>query len=99
MIEYIGAYGDKGKDYPDNEIMFDDGILYIVNVDEKEYQSITIDPEYSKPISLWSIAPNFNSPYGEHIILIYENYSSGIVFRYGNHGKGWETVGTTIGFV
>ncbi len=98
MIDYIGAYGKPCKEYPDNEVMFDDGILYIINEDKEKTSKKIIDPEFDKPISLWSIAPNFNHPYGEHIILIYESYTSGIVFRYGNHGKSWETVGTTIGF-
>lgn len=31
-------------------------------------------------------------------LLIYESYTSGVIYRYGNHGAYWEKVGTMEGF-
>lgn len=32
------------------------------------------------------------------ILVIYENYSFGEIYRYGNHGNTWELVGETCGY-
>lgn len=84
---------------PDDEVLFCDGILYIICHDlDNGALSIgkqTLDPQYDEPISLADIAER----YPNIEILIHESWFNGEVFRYNNYGKNeWVQTGQTRGF-
>ena len=87
------------EEIPDDEVLFDDGILYIIIHDLDNgalnigYQ--TLDPQYDEPISLAEIALR----YPEVELVIHEDFLSGEMYRYNNYGKNeWWQTGQTRGF-
>lgn len=99
MIDYVGALGEKGKTYNDEEPIFNDGILRIIT-EFKNMGAVTkivLDPQYDEPISL----VNIEEQYSNVKKVLYDSWQSGMIFNYKNHkdGEVWELVGTTIGFV
>ena len=94
MTSYYG-----GKDIPNDEVLFDDGILYIICHDldngELSIGKQTLDPQYDEPISLAEIALR----YPEVELVIHEDFLSGELYRYNNYGKNeWVQTGQTRGF-
>ena len=88
-----------GEERPDDEDLFDNGILYIICHDlDNGALSIgkqTLDPQYDKPISLEEIALR----YPEVELVIHEDFLSGEMYRYNNYGENeWVQTGQTRGF-
>lgn len=84
---------------PDDEVLFGDGILYIICHDlDNGALSIgkqTLDPQYDEPISLEEIALR----YPEVELVIHEDFLSGEMYRYNNYGDNeWVQTGQTRGF-
>ena len=78
---------------PDDEVLFGDGILWIVCKDG--VAKIVIDPQYDNTISLEDIALRY--PNVE--IVIHEEALSGEVYRYDNYcDKEWWQTGQTRGY-
>lgn len=102
MMDLAGALGEHGKVYDDEDPIFYDGVLRIICEMGDNYiicttHRIDLIPEYDEPISLAYIANKYS-----HVSkVIYETWTSGMVFNYKNHknGEDWELVGTTIGIV
>ena len=70
-----------------------DGIVYII--EEEKTTKIILNAEFDNPISLEDIAQK----YPKVVIVLFEDFLNGKVFRYNNYGKGeWCLVGRTIGF-
>ena len=87
------------KEIPDDEVLFDDGILYIICHDlDNGALSIgkqTLDSQYDEPISLEEIALR----YPEVELVIHEDFLSGEMYRYNNYGDNeWWQTGQTRGF-
>lgn len=83
----------QGEYIPDEEVIFDDGILYIIH--GETYCRQIVLSEYDKPISLSEIAKR----YPKVKKVIFDDAMQGYVFNYGNHkNETWECVGTTIGY-
>ena len=88
-----------GEERPDDEDLFDNGILYIICHDlDNGALSIgkqTLDPQYDKPISLEEIALR----YPEVELVIHEDFLSGEMYRYNNYGENeWVQTGQIRGF-
>lgn len=98
--------GVRGGKKDDGEMIFCDGILYIIQrwTDANGYErfqvtNLILDGQYDKPISLEQIAKKFPKVFK----VIFEDALMGYVFNYGNHkdekgAEAWELVGTTIGY-
>lgn len=102
MIDLAGALGEHGKKYNDEDPIFYDGILRIICELGDNYvictaHRIVLTPEYDEPLSLADIAKKYRNVKK----VIYETWTSGMIFNYKNHkdGEDWELVGTTIGFI
>ena len=99
MIDYVGALGEKGKIYNDEEPIFYDGNLLIISESGNlcTATKLSLEPQYDNPLSLDDIAEQY--PYVKKVL--YDSWRSGMIFNYMNHkdGEPWELVGTTIGFV
>ena len=85
-----------GEERPDDEVLFDDGILYIICHDlDNGALSIgkqTLDSQYDEPISLEEIALR----YPEVELVIHEDFLSGEMYRYNNYGDNeWVQTGQT----
>lgn len=88
-----------GKEIPDDEVLFYDGILYIICHDldngALSIGKLTLDPQYDEPISLEEIALR----YPEVELVIHEDMSFGEVYRYNNYGDNeWWQTGQTRGY-
>ena len=98
--------GIRGGNKDDGEMIFCDGILYIIQrwTDAAGYvrfqvTNLILDGQYDKPISLEQIAKQYPKVFK----VIFEDATTGYVFNYGNHitekgAEAWELVGTTIGY-
>lgn len=87
-------FGEEiGKTIPDERVRFFDGMLYIIYGDK--CKQMTLDAEFSKPISLADIAnicPSVQK-------VIFEDPFKGWIYNYGNHKpEEWELVGETVGY-
>lgn len=91
----------NGTEAPDEEVVFYDGVLYIISREPDPscnyYLHVErLDPEFSDAVTLKDIAIKY--PNVE--LIIYDSWRDGSMYRYSNHKKGeWERVGETIGFV
>lgn len=87
--------------------VFYDGLFIIISEDDYDetilerngrVDFITLCPEFDNPLTLEQIQLD----YPDVMMVIYEDYFKGYVYRYGNHKvdgkKVWEKVGETIGF-
>lgn len=101
----------EGIKTPDNEVIFYDGILYIISREREPYidnewhdaeYSIEVkfmNAEHDEPLTLADIAEK----YPNVCKVIFDDALRGYVYSHGNHGKGnifeaWELVGTTKGY-
>lgn len=86
-----------GDEIPDDEYLFDDGVLYLICAEENGLSvgEIYLNPERDEPLSLAEIALR----YPDIEMLIHDDMFSGEVFRYDNYGKKeWTQTGQTRGF-
>lgn len=88
-------YSDNiGKEVPDEQVRFFDGILIIILEDER-CRHIILNAEFDDPISLADIAKK----YKDVDKVIFEGALRGWVYSYGNHEPDeWELVGETCGY-
>ena len=78
---------------PDDEVIFGDGILWIICKDG--VAKMSIDSQYDDTITLEDIALR----YPKVEIVIHEEALSGEVYRYNNYGdKEWWEIGKTRGY-
>jgi hypothetical protein len=100
------------KRQADDEVIFYDGILYIICCDKEthidgcalqpaEYsvKAVCLAAEYDEPWTLADIA----RIYPKVCKVIYDDALKGAVYSYGNHGheknaEKWEKVGETVGY-
>ncbi len=93
MVDYEGIYGEYGRKYNDEDIVFQDGLLMIIQ-SHKVFEQF-LSGGTSKPVSLKDISDKY--PLTK--MVIYESGSFGYIFRYMNHPEnGWESVGRTRGY-
>lgn len=89
---------------PSKEVFYD-GMFIIISEDDfgiaerkGHVDFITLCPEFDNPLTLEQIQLD----YPDVMMVIYEDWLKGYVYRYGNHRvygkKIWEKVGETIGF-
>lgn len=88
-------------DIPDNEVVFQDGILFIIcaygTEEDCECHQIHIDAQY-RPETVMSLK-DIVEKYPTVSKVIHEGMLYGEVYSYGNHKMGeWEKVGETIGY-
>ena len=98
----------KGEKIPDEEVVFVDGILYIIcqkrlrrGVPKQLFgEMVCLDPEYTKPMSLVDIKKKY-----PHVVkVIYEAALRGAEYTYGNHASDrnnpevWEKTGENKGY-
>lgn len=94
----------KGTIRPDSDVIFYDGILYIISETGEDNDILTVDRkfldgEYDEPLSLEDIAKNYPNVRK----VIFDDQLKGVVFNYGNHRMDpepemWELVGETLGY-
>lgn len=104
----------NGNKKPDDEVVFDDGFLYIISLEEEASigkngytgarYSIAVKclcAEYDETITLADIAKEYPNVHK----VIFDDCLSGCVFNYGNHcskydpdAEMWELVGRTLGY-
>lgn len=86
------------KEIPDEEVVFMDGILYIICRNDESYSiGVTfIDPQYEETyLTLKDIADR----YPDVRKVIHDSYLEGEIYSYGNYKKGeWVQYGITRGF-
>lgn len=96
-----------GEKHPDDKVIFDDGILYIICQQEDEEgipheifgETLFLDAEYDAPISLADI----KEKYPKVRKVVFEKPLHGEEYTYGNH-KGeknteiWEKTGENKGY-
>ena len=93
----------NGNKKPDDEVVFDDGFLYIISLEEEGY-SITVKclcAEYDEPMTLADIAKEYPNVHK----VIFDDCLRGCVYNHGNHcskydpnAEMWELVGHTLGY-
>lgn len=90
----------NGKKTPDKDVVFVDGVLTILYLEKKcgdewKVERVYLDAQYDKPITLVDIVKKY--PYVKKVI--YDKALEGYVYNYKNHiDRGWELVGTTVGY-
>lgn len=83
-----------GKEIPDEQVRFFDGILLIV-LEDNRCRHIILNAEFDDLISLADIAKK----YKDVDKVIFEDAFRGWVYSYGNHEPDeWELVGETCGY-
>lgn len=103
QIESFEKWRDKndlkyaGIELTGGEVIFFDGILNIIEEGGQKSHYIIIaggyDKQFPNGLSLATIREKYNGK-----VVIHQNAFDGSVFLYGNRGKFWEQIGTTIGF-
>lgn len=95
-----------GNIVPDNEVVFCDGILYVmsrvryIEGDEEKTRYCldgkSLDGEYDEPITLADIPKKYPCVFK----VIFDYPLRGAVYNYKNHrdGEAWEEVGITKGY-
>lgn len=93
-----------GQVKDDKDVIFGDGILYIISISNGDPEELSIDriilnAEYDKPLSLADIAEKYPNCHK----LIFDDCLIGDIYNHGNHrgenDEAWELVGHTIGYV
>ena len=84
------------------EIKFFDGYLIVLFEHSKTHdmcvKKCILKPEYDDPISLESIYAHYKECSDGVITVIYESWTHGEIYKYGNYGNWWYRCGETIGF-
>ena len=94
----------SGYKKDDDKVVFYDCMLTIIEQlnkitsdnPESEFKAteIVLCAEYDEPMSLKDITAKFPKVW----MLISETALKGEIYRYNNHGDGWELVGQTVGY-
>lgn len=92
-IKRSKAWGFLGHDLgKGDKIIFYDGIFNIITETGRS-KHLVICGEFDAEVSLDYFRKKYKA-----VIVIYEQDLHGIIYRYGNHGDFWESIGTTIGY-
>lgn len=91
-IERSKSWGFLGHELDGSKIIFYDGIFNIITETGRS-KHLVICGEFDEEVSLDYFRKKYKA-----VIVIYEQDLHGIVYRYGNHGDFWESIGTTIGY-
>lgn len=91
-IDRSKAWGSLGHELDGSKIVFYDGIFNIITETGRN-KSLVICGEFEHEVSLDYFRKKYKA-----VIVIYEQALHGIIYRYGNHGDFWESIGTTIGY-
>jgi hypothetical protein len=86
------AWGNLGCQLDGSKIIFFDGIFNIITETGRS-KHLVICGGYDHEVSLDYFRKRYKA-----VIVIYEQDLHGIIYRYGNHGDFWESIGTTIGY-
>lgn len=86
------AWGSLGHQLDGDKIVFYDGIFNLITQTGRS-KHLVVCGEHDHEVSLEYFRKRYNA-----IIVIYEQDLHGIIYRYGNHGDFWESIGTTIGY-
>lgn len=86
------AWGNLGHELDGSKIIFYDGIFNIITETGRS-KHLVICGEFDHEVSLDYFRKRYKA-----VIVIYEQDLHGIIYRYGNHGDFWESIGTTIGY-
>ena len=96
----------NGEIVPDDEVVFYDGLLYIIGYADMHKRSaycehLCLCCEYDEPLTLKDIAEKYKNVHK----VIFEGGLHGEVYNYMNHktvhdpdAEAWEQVGTTVGY-
>lgn len=91
-IDRSKAWGSLGHQVDGDKIVFYDGIFNIIT-EKGRSKHLVLCGEYEHEVSLDYFRRKYKA-----VIVIYEQDLHGIIYRYGNHGDFWESIGTTIGY-
>ena len=91
-IDRSKAWGSLGYELDGSKIVFYDGIFNIITETGRS-KHLVICGEFDHEVSLDYFRKKYKA-----VIVIYEQDLHGIIYRYGNHGDFWESIGTTIGY-
>jgi hypothetical protein len=91
-IDRSKAWGSLGHELDGSKIVFYDGIFNIITETGRS-KALVICGEFDHEVSLDYFRKKYKA-----VIVIYEQALHGIIYRYGNHGDFWESIGTTIGY-
>ncbi len=91
-IDRSKAWGSLGHQLDGEKIVFYDGIFNIITETGRS-KHLVICGEFDHEVSLDYFRRKYKA-----VIVIYEQDLHGIIYRYGNHGDFWESIGTTIGY-
>ena len=91
-IDRSKAWGSLGQELDGSKIVFYDGIFNIITETGRS-KHLVICGEFDHEVSLDYFRKKYKA-----VIVIYEQDLHGIIYRYGNHGDFWESIGTTIGY-
>ena len=86
------SWGNLGYQLDGSQIIFCDGIFNIITETGRS-KHLVICGGYDHEVSLDYFRKRYKA-----VIVIYEQGLHGIIYRYGNHGDFWESIGTTIGY-
>ena len=86
------AWGNLGCQLDGSKIIFFDGIFNIITETGRS-KHLVLCGEFEHEVSLDYFRKKYKA-----VIVIYEQDLHGIIYRYGNHGDFWESIGTTIGY-
>lgn len=91
-IDRSKAWGSLGHQLDGEKIVFYDGIFNIITETGRS-KHLVLCGEFEHEVSLDYFRRKYKA-----VIVIYEQDLHGIIYRYGNHGDFWESIGTTIGY-
>lgn len=91
-INRSNPWGCHGHQLDGEKIVFYDGIFNIITETGRS-KHLVVCGEFDAEVSLAYFRKKYKA-----VIVIYEQDLHGIVYRYGNHGDFWESIGTTIGY-
>jgi hypothetical protein len=81
-----------GRELEGDKIIFYDGIFNIITETGRS-KHLVVCGEFDAEVSLDYFRKKYKA-----VIVIYEQDLHGVIYRYGNHGDFWESIGTTIGY-
>lgn len=91
-ITHSKPWATLGREIEGDKIIFYDGIFNIITETGRS-KHLVICGEFDHEVSLDYFRKRYKA-----VIVIYEQDLHGIIYRYGNHGDFWESIGTTIGY-
>lgn len=102
MLDYTQHNKEGGYlTIDEKDVIFYDGFVRIISGMENGteiYKSRTLCGEYDNPVTLKDIENEWVANGARTILVIFEDATRGGIYRFGNYGKTWQKIGTTIGY-